>query len=79
MPDPALTRATQSARRIQPTTSLATPADSTMIPTDVRRSFNSVRMRQRTGNAVIAIATPMKSMYTPNLIGTVPGSSLNSV
>lgn len=53
IPDPLLTRATQSARRIQPATSLPTPAASTVTPTGVPSSFSSVRMRQRTGKAVI--------------------------
>ena len=34
-----------------PTTSLATPAASVMTPTVVSRSFNSVRIRHRTGKA----------------------------
>jgi hypothetical protein len=37
-----------------------------MIPTVVSRSFNSVRMRQRTGKAVIEYATPVKSMKWVN-------------
>jgi hypothetical protein len=53
IPEPLLTNATQRARRIQPTTSFPTPAARTVIPTGVERSFNSVRIRQRTGNAVI--------------------------
>lgn len=52
-PDPALTRATLRASRVQPMMSLPTPAESTTIPTVVSRSFSSVRIRQRTGNAVM--------------------------
>lgn len=51
IPLPALTKATHSARRIQPTTSLPTPAESTMMPTGVDSSFSSVRIRQSTGKA----------------------------
>ena len=52
-PEPLFTRATHSARRIQPVTSLPTPAARTVTPTGVPRSFNSVRILQRTGKAVI--------------------------
>jgi hypothetical protein len=61
-PEVALTRATASASRLQPTTSLHTPADRTTMPTVVSRSFSAVRMRQRTGKAVIENDTPVKSM-----------------
>lgn len=53
IPLPALTRATQRASKIQPTTSFPTPADRTMTPTGVESSFSSVRMRQRTGKACV--------------------------
>jgi hypothetical protein len=53
MPDPLLTRATQRAKRIHPVTSFPTPAARTVTPTGVPKSFNSVRIRHRTGNAVI--------------------------
>ena len=36
-----------------PTTSLATPAASVITPTGVSRSFNSVRIRHRTGKACV--------------------------
>ena len=52
-PEPLLTRATQSARRIQPTTSFPTPAARTVTPTGVPRSLSSVRIRHSTGKAVI--------------------------
>ena len=66
-PEPALTSATESARSVQPTISLPTPAESTTIPTVVSRILSSVRIRQRTGNAVIEYATPVKSMKLVNL------------
>ncbi len=50
-PAPALTRATQRASNIQPTTSLPTPADRTTTPTWVCRSLSSVRIRHNTGKA----------------------------
>ena len=52
-PEPALTSATDNARRVQPTMSLPTPAERTTIPTVVSRSLSSVNIRHRTGNAVI--------------------------
>jgi hypothetical protein len=52
-PAEALTRATVSARRTQPTTSFPTPAERTTTPTVVSRSLHSVRIRQRTGKAVL--------------------------
>ena len=42
--------------------SFPTPAERTTIPTVVSRSFSSVRMRQRTGKAVIEYATPVNNM-----------------
>lgn len=66
-PDVALTRATASASRLQPTTSLHTPADRTTTPTVVSRSCSAVRIRQRTGKAVIENDTPVKSMKYVNL------------
>lgn len=67
-PEEALTSATDSARSVQPTISFPTPADRTTIPTVVSTSLSSVRMRQRTGKAVIEYATPVKSMKLVNLI-----------
>jgi hypothetical protein len=74
-PEPALTSATLRARSVHPTMkvrkhrrgkgvrfalmSFATPALSTTIPTVVSSSLSSVRMRQRTGKAVIEYATPV--------------------
>jgi len=52
-PEPLLTSATQRARRIHPTTSLPTPAARTVTPTGVDNSFSSVRIRHKTGKAVI--------------------------
>lgn len=52
-PDPLFTSATQRANRIHPVTSLPTPAARTVTPTGVAKSFNSVRILQRTGKAVI--------------------------
>jgi hypothetical protein len=40
--------------------SLPTPGERTTVPTVVSRSFSSVRMRQRTGKAVIEYVTPAK-------------------
>jgi hypothetical protein len=64
-PAEALTSATVRARRIQPTTSLPTPAARTTVPTVVSRSLHSVRMRQRTGNAVMDMAVPTKRRKWP--------------
>ena len=61
-PLPALTRATLRASNVHPMISLPTPADKTTIPTVVSSNLSSVRMRHRTGNAVIENATPLKSM-----------------
>lgn len=61
-PDDAFTNATANASRLQPMTSFATPADSTMSPTVVSSSLSAERIRQRTGKAVIEYETPMKSM-----------------
>src|ERR1700733_8080406 len=57
IPFPALTRATVNASKIQPTTSLPTPAERVTTPTVVSRSFVSVRIRHKTGNAVMHTAT----------------------
>jgi hypothetical protein len=65
-PDALLTRATQRARRIQPVTSLPTPAARTVTPTGVLSNFSSVSIRHSTGKAVIDKAVPIKSMYIPN-------------
>lgn len=70
-PEPLLTRATQRARRIQPTTSFPTPAASVVTPTSVCRRFSSDKMRQSTGKAVMDKAVPMKRAYTPKAIGAV--------
>lgn len=61
-PEPALTSATLSANNVQPMISFPTPAERTTIPTVVSSSFSSVKIRHRTGNAVIEYATPVKSM-----------------
>lgn len=61
-PEVALTSATASASRLQPTTSLHTPAERTMTPTVVSKSCRAVRIRQRTGKAVMENDTPVKSM-----------------
>ena len=47
-PDEALTSATVSANKIQPTTSFPTPAARTTTPTVVSNNLSSVRIRQRT-------------------------------
>ena len=65
IPLPALTRATVKASNTHPTTSFPTPADRTMTPTVVWRSLSSVRIRARTGNAVIAKLTPIKRRKIP--------------
>lgn len=61
-PEVAFTRAILSASNVQAMTSLATPADRTMRPTVVSSSLSSVRMRQRTGKAVMEYVTPTKSI-----------------
>ena len=61
-PEPAFTSATLRASRVQPMMSFPTPAESAMIPTCVSSNLNSIRTRQRTGNAVMEYATPVKSM-----------------
>ena len=61
-PEPAFTREMFSASKVQPMTSFPTPADRTTIPRVVSSNLSSVRMRQRTGKAVIEYATPVKSM-----------------
>ena len=66
-PEPALTRATLRARSVQPMMSFPTPAESTTIPTVVSSSLSSVKIRHRTGNAVMEYATPVKSMKLVNL------------
>jgi hypothetical protein len=48
--------------------SFPTPAERTTIPTVVSRSFSSVRMRQRTGKAVIEYATPVNNIKWVNTI-----------
>lgn len=72
-PDPpaaALTRLTVSARSAQPTTSFPTPAARVTTPTSVSSSLSSVRIRQRTGKAVIDIADDRGTMR-----GTTDGVS----
>lgn len=61
-PLPAFTSATLRASNVHPIMSFPTPADKTIIPTVVSSSFSSVRMRHKTGKAVIEYATPVKSM-----------------
>ena len=46
--------------------SLPTPAESTTMPTVVSSSLSSVRIRHRTGNAVMEYATPVNSMKLVN-------------
>ena len=67
-PAPPFTRATERAKSVQPIMSFPTPADSTTIPTVVSRSLSSVRMRHRTGKAVMEYATPVNSIKFVNLI-----------
>ena len=47
------TKATITASKIHPTTSLITPADKAIVPTGVCVSLYSTSIRQRTGKAVI--------------------------
>jgi len=54
--------------------SFPTPAERTMIPTVVSRSFSSVKMRQRTGKAVIEYATPINNMKWVNAISGLTNS-----
>ena len=56
-PELLFTRATQSASKIQPVTSLPMPAARTVTPTGVPRSLSSVRIRHSTGKAVIFVTT----------------------
>lgn len=58
-PDAELAKAAAKASSIHPTTSLRIPLARTISPTSVAKSLVSVRMRQRTGKAVIEMATPM--------------------
>ena len=66
-PDPARTRATESANKVHPTMSFPIPADNTTIPTVVSKSFSSVKIRQSTGNAVMENAIPVNNMKCVNL------------
>jgi hypothetical protein len=61
-PEPAFTKATLKANSVHPTISFPTPADKTTIPTVVSKSLSPVRMRHKTGKAVIENATPANSM-----------------
>lgn len=72
-----LTKATQSANKIQPVTSFPMPAANTVTPTLLLNNLSSVKIRHRTGNAVMAKAVPMKRPYTPKLMGTVVPSLWN--
>ena len=65
-PEDAFTKATLKAKSVHPTISFPTPADKTTIPTVVSKSLSSVRMRHKTGNAVIENATPANSMKCVN-------------
>ena len=65
-PEPAFTRATLKANNVHPTISFPTPADRTTIPTVVSKSLSSVRIRHKTGNAVMENATPENSMKWVN-------------
>ena len=65
-PDPALTSATESARRVHPIISLPTPAERTTIPTVVSSNLSYVRIRQSTGKAVMEYATPVNNMKCVN-------------
>lgn len=66
--DVAFTNETASASKVQPMTSFATPAERTMRPTVVSSSLSAVRIRQRTGKAVIENETPMKSVRKLGLV-----------
>lgn len=66
-PDPALTSATDRASNVHPTMSFPTPAERTTMPTVVSKSFSSVKIRQRTGKAVMEYATPVNNMKWVNL------------
>ena len=61
-PEPELTRATVKAKSVQPTMSIPEPADKTTIPTVVSSSLSSVKIRHRTGKAVIDSVTAVNSM-----------------
>src|SRR5579859_2159488 len=76
MPLLALTRATVKASNTHPVTSLPTPAESVMTPTEVCSNLSSVRIRARTGNAVIENATPIKRRNTPNEGCDVPEANV---
>jgi len=65
-PEPAFTKATLKAKSAHPTISFPTPADKTTIPTVVSNSLSSVRIRHKTGNAVMENATPANNMKWVN-------------
>jgi len=65
-PEPAFTKATLKANSVHPTISFPIPADKTTIPTVVSKSLSSVRIRHKTGNAVMENATPANSMKCVN-------------
>jgi len=75
MPEEAFTSATDKASSVQPTISFPTPAERTHTPTVVSRSFNSVRIRHKTGNAVMLYATPQNNRKWVKLVPGVIGST----
>jgi hypothetical protein len=74
-----LTKATQRARRIQPTTSLPIPAAKVVTPTLERSKLSSLRIRQSTGKAVMASAVPMNRPKTPKPMGWSVTPTRNSL
>lgn len=58
---PVPERAMARASRIQAATSFTAAADIAILPTSVVKSFNSARIRAKTGKAVMERATPMKT------------------
>ena len=78
MSKPALIKTTQRAKRIQLVTSLSTLIERTITSIWFCSNLSFVSILQRIENAVMAMATPTKSMYVPKLIDTNPEFVLNS-
>jgi hypothetical protein len=67
-PELLLTKATHRASRTQPVTSFPIPAARTVEPTLERSKLSSVRIRHKTGKAVMDRAVPIKRPNTPKLM-----------
>lgn len=75
---PRRTLSDKAARRVhrRRATHLPTPAERTMTPTWSLSRFSSVKMRAKTGKAVMALAVPMNKRNVPK--STVPASTKRS-